>query len=47
MPCSVKLNDCTRGQKTFLNITHFTFNGAPGKHSGRGGSFPRPWGSPD
>jgi len=32
MPCSVRLNDCCRGEKTFLTMIYFLFNGAPGEH---------------
>jgi hypothetical protein len=37
MPCSVRLNDCGRGEKSFLTSTHFRFNSAQGKRPGRGG----------
>jgi hypothetical protein len=33
----VRLNDCGRGEKSFLTSTHFRFNSAQGKRPGRGG----------
>ena len=40
MPCSVKLNDCCRREKTFQTMSYFQFNGAPGEHPGPRGSSP-------
>jgi len=34
MPCSVRLNDCCRREKTFPTMTYFKFDGAPGEHPG-------------
>jgi hypothetical protein len=42
MLCSVKLNDCCRREKTFLTMSYFKFNGAPGEHAGREGLVTRP-----
>jgi hypothetical protein len=33
MPCSLRSNDCCRGETTFLNMTYFLFNGAPGERA--------------
>jgi hypothetical protein len=42
MRCSVRLNNCCRGKKTFLTMSYFPFNGAPGEHAGPEGSLPGP-----
>jgi hypothetical protein len=38
----VKLNDCFRREKTFLTMTDFQFNGAPGEHPGPEGFSDNP-----
>ena len=42
MPCSVRLNDCCRREKTFPTMTSFKFDGAPGEHPGPEGFVTRP-----